>query len=76
MANLNNVVYLSDAQYTTLINNGSITVGDKTVTYNANDLYVTPTAGVLPVAPTTNGTYDLVCTVTNGQRVYSWVART
>ena len=42
MANLGKVVYLSDAQYATLIANGSVTVGEQTVTYNANDIYVTP----------------------------------
>lgn len=31
---------------------------------------------LFPAAPTTDGTYDLVCTVTNGQPVYSWVVRT
>lgn len=31
--------------------------------------------GKIPAAPTTDGTYDLVCEVTNGQPVYSWVSR-
>ena len=48
MANLGKVVYLTDAQYQTLVTNGSITVGGVTVTYSENDLYVTPaqTGGV------------------------------
>ena len=42
MANLGKVVYLTDAQYQTLVANGTITVGQTTVTYSDNDLYVTP----------------------------------
>lgn len=42
MANLGKVVYLTDAQYSTLVANGTITVGQTTVTYSDNDLYVTP----------------------------------
>lgn len=29
---------------------------------------------VLPEAPTTDGTYSLQCTVSNGEATYSWVA--
>ena len=36
------IVYLSKAQYQTLVSEGSITVDGTTVTYNENDLYVTP----------------------------------
>ena len=43
MANLGKVVYLTEAQAQTLFANGSITVGGVTVTYSANDIYVTPT---------------------------------
>lgn len=39
-----NIVYLSQAQYQELITNGTITVNDVTVTYNENDIYVTPQA--------------------------------
>ena len=42
MANLGNIVYLTKLQYETLRTNGSITVGDVTYTYNANDLYLIP----------------------------------
>ena len=42
MANLGKVVYLSDAQYTELVSNGSITVDGVTVVYNENDIYMTP----------------------------------
>ena len=48
MANLGKVVYLTDAQYQTLVANGTITVDGVTVNYSENDLYVTPaqTGGV------------------------------
>lgn len=38
------IVYLSQAQYAELIANGTITVDGVTVTYNKNDIYVTPQA--------------------------------
>ena len=38
------IVYLSKAQYQTLVSEGSITVDGTTVTYNENDIYVTPQA--------------------------------
>ena len=39
-----NIVYLSQAQYQELITNNTITVNGVTVTYNENDIYVTPQA--------------------------------
>lgn len=39
-----NIVYLSKAQYQELIANQTITVNGTTVTYNENDIYVTPQA--------------------------------
>jgi len=36
------IVYLSKAQYQELIANNSVTVNGVTVTYNENDIYVTP----------------------------------
>lgn len=42
MANLGKVVYLTEAQKNTLFSAGTITVDGVTVTYSANDLYVTP----------------------------------
>lgn len=39
-----NIVYLSQAQYQELITNQTITVDGVTVTYNENDIYVTPQA--------------------------------
>ena len=42
MANSKQIVYLSQTQYAELITNGSITVNGVTVTYDENDIYVTP----------------------------------
>lgn len=39
---LNKVVYLTQEQYDTLIQNNTITVDDTTITYSDNDLYITP----------------------------------
>ena len=36
------IVYLSKAQYTELITNNTITVDGVTITYNADDIYITP----------------------------------
>lgn len=44
MANSKQIVYLSQAQYAELIANGSITVDGVIVTYDENDIYVTPQA--------------------------------
>lgn len=44
MPNSKQIVYLSQAQYAELIANGSITVDGVTVTYDENDIYVTPQA--------------------------------
>lgn len=44
MPNSKQIVYLSQAQYTELITNGTITVDGVTVTYDENDIYVTPQA--------------------------------
>ena len=41
---LNRVIYLSEAEYQTIVTNGSITKNDVTITYDANDLYITPEA--------------------------------
>lgn len=42
MANLRNVVYISNADYETLVSTGTVTIGGVTITYNENDLYLTP----------------------------------
>ena len=44
MPNSKQIVYLSQAQYGELIANGTITVDGVTVTYDENDIYVTPQA--------------------------------
>ena len=44
MPNSKQIVYLSQTQYTELIANGTITVDGVTVTYDENDIYVTPQA--------------------------------
>lgn len=44
MPNSKQIVYLSQSQYAELIANGTITVDGVTVTYNENDIYVTPQA--------------------------------
>ena len=44
MPNSKQIVYLSQSQYAELIANGSITVDGVTVTYDENDIYVTPQA--------------------------------
>lgn len=52
---LQKIVYLTDAQYSDLIANGSITVGTETIYYSANDLYLTPSnaGGSVPTGGTT-----------------------
>lgn len=47
MANLQHIVYLSNAEYATLLEDGYITKSGRTITYNENDLYITPETGVL-----------------------------
>lgn len=49
MSKLNKIVYLSEEQKNTLFQNNSITVNGKTITYNDNDLYLTPLAIVTGV---------------------------
>ena len=46
------IVYLTEAQHETLVTNGTITVGNVTVTYNPNDIYVTPSPGIATVLET------------------------
>ncbi len=41
MANLNRIIYLSEAQKEELFEEGSITVDEQTIVYNDNDLYLT-----------------------------------
>lgn len=48
MANLSQVVYLTKAQYNTLVTQGSITVGGVTYTYDQNSLYLVPKETTAP----------------------------
>lgn len=65
---LQKIVYLTEAQAQTLFTNGTITVDDVTVTYSADDLYVTPAspaAEVSVVTPASGSTFTLdPCPVT------------
>lgn len=44
MANLKNVIYLSNEDYETLISTGTVTIDGETLTYDENNLYITPNA--------------------------------
>ena len=57
MADLKNIVYISNENYETLVTNGSVTVNGTTITYDANDLYITPEES-LPTLTIGNITYD------------------
>lgn len=39
---LEQIIYLSRADFNTLINNGTLTKNNQTITYNENNLYITP----------------------------------
>lgn len=42
MANLKDVIYLSNADYSTLVTTGSVTISGTTLTYDENSIYITP----------------------------------
>lgn len=42
MANLKNVIYLSNEDYDTLVSTGTVTIDGTTLTYDENNVYVTP----------------------------------
>lgn len=42
MANLKNVIYLSNSDYETLVTTGTVTIGSTTLTYDENNVYITP----------------------------------
>lgn len=48
MANLGKIMYLTQAQYNTLSNNGTLTVDGVTYTFSENDLYLVPSGEDLP----------------------------
>lgn len=71
-AAIDTLINYTDGDITGLAKRGSLTDTDPQ-TLKALVDYVN---GKIPAAPTTDGTYDLVCTVTNGEPTFSWVART
>ena len=44
MGNLKNVIYLSNNDYATLVNTGTVTIDGTTLTYDEDNLYITPDA--------------------------------
>ena len=50
--NLQRIVYLSETEYQSLVSNGSITKGGRTLTYDQNDLYITPSNDQIQFLPT------------------------
>ena len=42
MANLKDVIYLSNEDYETLVSTGTVTISGTTLTYDANTVYITP----------------------------------
>jgi len=42
MANLKDLIYLSNEDYETLVTTGTVTIDGETLTYNENNLYVVP----------------------------------
>ena len=65
MANLGKIVYLSEAQKDELFALGSVTSNNTTITYNENDIYVTPDKSINAIRVNgtlynpINGTADL-----------------
>ena len=63
MATLGKIVYLSEEQKNELFLTGTVTSNGVTITYNANDLYVTPDRDSVPMTgatSSTNGAMGLV----------------
>ena len=72
MANLEKVVYLTEAQKETLFTNGTLTANGNTINYNDNDLYITPEEDQIVYenkAAASGGT--AVSLVTTGEK-YNW----
>ena len=66
------LIKYTDGDATSLALKGELASGDPQTLKGVVD-YIN---GKIPAAPTTDGEYDLVCTVTNGTPTFSWVART
>lgn len=60
MANLGKVMYLTQAQYNTLSNNGTLTVDGVTYTYSENDLYLVPSGDITVDTVVTQGSNNPV----------------
>ena len=45
MANLKDVIYLSNSDYATLVSTGTVTINGTTLTYDDNNVYITPEMG-------------------------------
>lgn len=69
MANLKKVVYLSISDYQDLVTNGSTTISGETITYDENNLYITPEDSYTS-KPAASGGTD-VSLVTTGEK-YTW----
>ena len=67
---LGNILYLTQAQYDSLIQNGSITIGGIAYEWSDKDIYFVEDN--IPDPPTTDGTYVLTVTVSSGVATYSW----
>ena len=48
MANLKNVIYLTNEDYETLVTTGTVTIDGETLTYDENNLYITPNTVASP----------------------------
>lgn len=72
MANLEKVVYLTEAQKETLFTDGTLTANGNTINYNDNDLYITPeeNQNIYENKAAVNGGAD-VSLVTTGEK-YTW----
>lgn len=50
MANLKNVIYLSNSDYQTLYTTGTVTINGTTLTYDPDNVYVTPDVSIYNIA--------------------------
>jgi len=50
--NLQRIIYLSEAEYETLVSDGTITKDNRTIVYSENDLYITPSTDAVQFYPT------------------------
>ena len=66
MANLKNVIYLSNEDYATLVNTGTVTINGTTLTYDENNLYITPDLADAGMQNPMTTAGDLIVGGTNG----------